>query len=76
MGAMINLQKITYNGQVAAVVLAGHALVLDGLADDDERTVRAMCLYALEIAASRERGPYTDQRALHYAARAQLQKPR
>ncbi len=72
---MINLQKITYHGQVAAVVLAGHALVLDGLADDDERAVRAMCLYALEIAAGREPGPYTDQRALRYAARAQVEKP-
>jgi hypothetical protein len=75
MGGMISLQKITYNGRVAAVVLAGHALVVEGLADGDERAVRAMCLYALEIDAGRETGPYTDQQALHYAARAQPEKP-
>ena len=73
---MTNLQKITYNGQLAAVVLAEQAIVVDELPADDERTVKAMCLYALEVAAGRERGPYSEERALRYAARAALQAPR
>jgi hypothetical protein len=76
MSGMTNLQKIIYNGQLAAVVVADQAIVVDGLPEDDERTVRAMCLYALEIAAGRERGPYSDERALHYAARAELEAPK
>ena len=67
---MGELQKIIYNGQVAGVVVAGQAVLCDVLAEDDERTVKAMCLYALEVAAGREPGPYTDQRALGYARRA------
>ena len=76
MSGMTNLQKITYNGRLAAVVLADQAIVVDGLRENDERTVKAMCLYALEIAAGRERGPYSDQRALRYAARAELEAPK
>ena len=76
MSGMTNLQKIIYNGQLAAVVVADQAIVVDGLREDDERMVRAMCLYALEIAAGSERGPYSDERALHYAARAKLEAPK
>jgi hypothetical protein len=70
-----NLQKITHNGRVAALVVADHAVVLDGLREDEERTVKAMCLYALEVAAGREPGPYSDERAIQYARRAALEVP-
>ncbi|MGA2925044.1 MAG: hypothetical protein ABSG43_03460 [Solirubrobacteraceae bacterium] len=66
---MAELQRITYNGQVAAVVLAEQAVISDGLDESDERTVKAMCLYALEVTAGREPGPYTDERARNYARR-------
>jgi hypothetical protein len=68
-----NLQKITHNGRVVALVVADQAIVLDGLGEDEERTVKAMCLYALEVAAGRERGPYSDDRAFGYARRASLE---
>ena len=76
MSGMTNLQKIIYKERLAAVVLADQAIVVDGLRENDERTVKAMCLYALEVAAGRERGPYSDERALRYAARAALDAPR
>jgi hypothetical protein len=68
---MGQLQRITYNGRVAAVVVGEEAIVSDGLGDDDERTVKAMCLYALEVTAGRESGPYTDERAIRYARGAE-----
>ena len=64
---MGELQKIIYNGRVAGVVVAGQAVISGVLAEDDERTVKAMCLYALEVAAGHEPGPYTDESALRYA---------
>jgi hypothetical protein len=67
---MGELQKIIYNGRVAGVVVAEHAVISDALAENDKPTVKAMCLYALEVAAGREAGPYTDERALGYARRA------
>lgn len=72
---MSELQKIIYNGQLAAIVLADQAIIPDGLAETDERTVKAMCLYALEVAAGLQPGPYTDERALEYARRAALEAP-
>ena len=68
---MGDLQTVTYNGQVAAVVVGEEAIVSAALGEDDERTVKAMCLYALEVTAGREPGPYTDERALRYARRAE-----
>lgn len=70
---MSPMQKILYNGHVAAVVLADQAIITDTLSGADLRTVKAMCLYALEVAAGRQPGPYTDERALHYALHAQLE---
>jgi hypothetical protein len=70
-----NLQKITLNGRVAALVVADEAIVLNGLEEDEERTVKAMCLYALEVAAGRQCGPYSDERAIRYARRAALEAP-
>lgn len=72
---MSELQKIIYNGQVAAIVLADQAIIPDGLAETDERTVKAMCLYALEVAVGFQPGPYTDERALEYARRAAVEAP-
>jgi hypothetical protein len=65
------LQKIVYNGRLAAVVLADQAILTDRLPDHDERTVKAMCLYAMESAA----GLYSDERALEYARRAAAEAP-
>lgn len=69
---MSGLQKITYQGRLAAVVLAEQAILTDPLPEQDEHTVKAMCLYALEIAAGLQAGPYTDERALQYARSAGL----
>jgi hypothetical protein len=70
-----NLQKITHNGRLAALVVANQAIVLNGLGEDEERTVKAMCLYALEDDAGREDGPYSDKRAIQYALRAAREAP-
>jgi hypothetical protein len=68
---MSDMTKIIYKGRLAAVVLADQAILTgDMLSEPDERTVKAMCLYALEIAAGQQPGPYTDENALEYAQRA------
>jgi hypothetical protein len=72
---MSELQKVIYNGRLVAIVLADQAIIPEGLAETEERTVKAMCLYALEIAAGLQAGPYTDERALQYARRAALEVP-
>jgi hypothetical protein len=66
-----NVQKIIHNGRLAAIVVSDQAILVNGLPNDEECTVKAMCLYALEIAAGREPGPYSDERALQYAYRAE-----
>lgn len=72
---MSGLQKIIYRGRLAAVVIADQAILTDPLPEPDERTVKAMCLYALEVAAGLQPGPYTDEGALSYA-RAARDAPR
>ena len=72
---MSGLQKIVYRGKLAAVVVADQAILTDPLPEPDERTVKAMCLYALEVAAGLQPGPYSDERALQYARRAGLEAP-
>jgi hypothetical protein len=67
---MSDMTKIVYQGRLAAVVLADQAILTDALPEPDERTVKAMCLYALEIDAGLQPGPYTDEKALDYARRA------
>jgi hypothetical protein len=69
------LQKITYKRRLAAVVIADQAILTDPLPEQDERTVKAMCLYALEIAAGLQPDPYTDEGALEYARRAAAEGP-
>jgi hypothetical protein len=67
---MSAITKILYQGRLAAIVLADQAILADELSEQDERTVKAMCLYALEIDAGLRPGPYTDERALQYAQAA------
>ena len=66
----IMFQQITYNGEVVAVVVGDEAIIPTTLAPEDRRTVEAMCLYALEVAAGQHPGPYSDERALEYAHQA------
>jgi hypothetical protein len=72
---MSEVQRIIYKRRLAAIVLADQAIIPDGLAETEERMVKAMCLYALEIAAGLQAGPYSDERALEYARRAALGVP-
>lgn len=75
MRLLSGMQKIIYHDRLAAVVLADQAILTDPLPDQDERTVKAMCLYALEVAAGVQPGPYTDERALQYARGAGTEAP-
>jgi hypothetical protein len=68
---MSEITRIIYQGRLAAVVVAEEAILTDPLPEPDERTVKAMCLYALEINAGLHPGPYTDENALEYAQRAE-----
>lgn len=67
---MRNAQLINHRGQLAAVVVAGQAIIEDTLPADDFRHVQAMCLYAMEIATRERPGPYTDAGADAYARAA------
>ena len=68
---MSEITRIIYQGRLAAVVVAEEAILTDPLPEPDERTVKAMCLYALEINAGLHPGPYIDENALEYAQRAE-----
>ncbi|MGH2867837.1 MAG: hypothetical protein ACRDNK_09745 [Solirubrobacteraceae bacterium] len=65
-----NLQPIIHNGQLAAVVIAGQAIITDTLPAQDLRHVQAMCLYALELADQAPPKSYTDADADEYARAA------
>ena len=67
---MSGFQPISYNGEVVALVVGGQAIVPKALPEPDRQTVKAMCLYALEVAAGARPGPYTDEHALDYARQA------
>jgi hypothetical protein len=71
---MSEFQQITYHGEVVAVVIADQAIIPKALPAEDRRTVEAMCLYALEVAAGQRAGPYSDDRALAYAKRAAVER--
>ena len=75
MSTISDFQQITYNGEVVAVVIADQAIIPKALPAEDRKTVEAMCLYALEIAAGQLAGPYSDERALAYAQRAAAAAP-
>jgi hypothetical protein len=68
---MSEITRIIYQGRLAAVVVTEEAILTDPLPEPDERAVKAMCLYALEINAGLHPGPYTDENALEYAQRAE-----
>ncbi len=65
-----NLQRINHNGRLAAIVLAGQAIIDDTLSDDDFKHVQAKCLYALELADDGRTDSYTDQDGDAYARAA------
>jgi hypothetical protein len=67
---MHEIQPILHHGRLAALVVAGQAIISDTLPRQDEATVKAMCLYALEVAEGRLPGPYSDDHALAYARAA------
>ena len=54
--AISEIQPIIHRGRTAALLVAGHALILDALPSQEHTTVTAMCLYALEVAEGRLRG--------------------
>ena len=64
---MSEIQPIIYRGRVAALVVAGQAIIPDALPGHEQATVKAMRLYALEVADGRLPGPYSDAQALAYA---------
>jgi hypothetical protein len=64
------VQPITLRGRTVAIVADGEALIEVTLDEREAATVKAMCLFALEIEAGEIDGPYTEARALAYAARA------
>ena len=67
---MAELQTIVHNGRLAAVVAGGQAMIRDSVPDRDLSTIKAICLYALEVADGRIPGPYSSARALAYARAA------
>ena len=67
---MPTVQPITLRGRLVAVVADGEALIEATLERPPMETVQAMCLFAIEIRAGEIEGPYTEPRALAYAARA------
>ena len=71
---MNEIQPIIHHGRVAALVVAGQAIIRDALPSREQATVKAMCLYALEVADGRLPGPYSDARALAYARAAEANR--
>ena len=69
-GQVRNLQPIIHDGRLAAVVIAGHAIIDDRLEAAQHRHVQAMCLFAIQIADRERPGPYTDTAAERYARHA------
>lgn len=71
---MTEFQQIEYNDQVVAVVVGDQAIIPNGMPTADHQTVKAMCLYALEVMAGTQPGPYTTERALEYAKQAAAER--
>ena len=68
---MSEMQLIRYKGQLAAAVVGDVAMLDRGLVDEQEiLDVKAMCLFATEVALGEHPGPYTDDAALAYATDA------
>jgi hypothetical protein len=66
MGVVSEVQPIIHRGALVAVVIADQAIIRDAVLASDLPTVKAKCLYAMEIAAGERRGPYTDAGAAAY----------
>jgi hypothetical protein len=64
------LQRVTHNGELVAVVIAGQAIIDDTIPAAEKPLIQAKCLYALEIQAGDLPGPYTDEKADLYARTA------
>ena len=45
---MSEIESIIHRGRVAALVVAGQAIIPDALPSQEQATVKVMCLYALE----------------------------
>lgn len=71
---MANLQRISHRGRLAAVVVAGQAIIEDTLSDEDFHHVQAMCLYSLELAEQGREYEYTDHDADQYARAARAHR--
>jgi hypothetical protein len=67
---MADIHPIMHNGRLAAVVAGRQAMIRDSVPDRDLPTIKAMCLYALEVADGRIPGPYSSAQALAYARAA------
>ena len=61
------LQMIRHNGRLAAVVVAGEAIIDDTLSDHAFASVQAKCLYALKLEERGEAGSYAEEDAEAYA---------
>ena len=59
-----------YQGRVVAAVISGRAIISEALPKNDQLIVKAMCVYALDIAEGRVPGPYSDIAAHTYARAA------
>ena len=70
------VQAICLRGQPVAMVAGGEARVVQSLSREDERTVQAMCLFAMEVQTGAVDAPYSDARALTYARLADRQRSR
>jgi len=64
------IQPIIHDGRLAALVIDSQAIISKRVPQRDQWTVRAMCLYAIEVADGHLPGPYSTRRALDYARAA------
>jgi hypothetical protein len=71
---MRQIQPITHNGRIVALVAGQRAVISEHVPERHRPTVKAMCLYAIEIAAGHLPGLYTDTEALAYARSVAAQR--